>query len=70
MKEWKSFSGNGCPGWQPGHASQPSPEPVRRTVAPLTTMSHSAEAAVMAMVRKSEGETSKRRIRAAAFVTT
>ena len=43
---------------------------MRRTVAPVTTMSQRAVAEVIARVRKREGETSKRRIRAAAFVTT
>ena len=61
MKEWKSFAGNGCPAWQPGHDSQPRPEEVSRTVAPVTTISQSAVADVIASVRKSEGEISKLR---------
>ena len=40
-----------------------------RTVAPVTTISQSPVAAVIASVRKTDGDISKLRMRAAAFVT-
>ena len=46
--EWKPFSGNGCPGWQPGQCSQPSPDAVSRTVAPVATITTSIAAAPIA----------------------
>ncbi len=54
--EWYPLFGNGSPGWQPGQCWQPSPEPVRRTVAPEPTITSSASVAAKAMRRNPAGE--------------
>ena len=38
MKAWASSSGKKAPSSQPGHPSQPRPDPVRRTSEPVMTM--------------------------------
>ncbi len=54
--EWKPRAGNGSPGWQPGQCSQPRPEPVSRTVAPVATIRTSIATAATASRRKPRAE--------------
>jgi hypothetical protein len=61
---WWSSAGKNAPARQPGQDSQPRPEEVRRTVAPLTTIAYSATALAIATVRNRAGVTAKPRRRA------
>ena len=58
--EWKLFGSKWC-GWQPGQCSQPRPEPVRRTVAPVATISTSITAFAQARRRNELSESDARR---------
>ena len=62
MYEWKLFGSKWC-GWQPGQCSQPRPEPVRRTVAPVATIRTSIPALTQASRRKASSESAVPRTR-------
>ena len=63
MYEWKLFGSKWC-GWQPGQCSQPRPEPVRRTVAPVATISTSITAFAQASRRNALERERRTRTRA------
>ena len=61
--EWYPRSGKNTFGWQPGQCSQPRPDPVSRTVAPVATTTRSIPVAASASRRKRSGESSRERRR-------
>jgi len=63
MYEWKLFGSKWC-GAQPGQCSQPSPDPVSRTVAPVATIRISITAFANARRWNDSGESAKPRRRA------
>ena len=58
-----ALAGKNDPSSQPGHASQPSPEEVSRTAAPVTMIRYSAIADATAIARKRAGDTARRATR-------
>ena len=56
---WPSRAGTNSVSVQPGQSVHPSPDPVRRTAAPVTTIAVSATSASNATARKRCGDTSR-----------
>src|SRR5262249_54107188 len=69
-KEWKPFFGTNAPAAHPGHERQPRPESVRRTDAPLATITNSQTTFAAAMRRNVRAETVNPRRRGSEDSTT
>src|SRR5271166_3846260 len=61
-RAWKCSGGVRCPVEQLGQSAQPSPDPVRRTAAPLTTIRVTTTSESTQRRRKTTGETVGRRV--------